>query len=92
MSAPIVFISHFRVKDLAAYERMAPEAVRRLEAEKPQTAAFLQYLDREESRLTIVHLFADAEAWGHHLRGRRHAGASGTGHGKGGVGDLRPSQ
>jgi hypothetical protein len=69
MSAPIVFISHFRVKDLAAYERMAPEVVRRLQAEKPQTAAFLHYLDREDSRLTIVHLFADAEAMDRHLEG-----------------------
>lgn len=69
MSAPIVFISHFRVKDLAAYERMAPEVVRRLQAEKPQTAAFLHYLDRDDSRLTIVHLFADAEAMDRHLEG-----------------------
>ena len=69
MSAPIVFISHFRVNDVAAYERMAPEVVRRLQAEKPQTAAFLHYLDRAESRLTIVHLFADAEALDRHLEG-----------------------
>ena len=69
MSAPIVFISHFRVNDLAAYERMAPEAVRRLQADKPQTAAFLHYLDREDSQLTIVHLFADAEAMDRHLDG-----------------------
>jgi hypothetical protein len=44
MSAPVAFISHLRVKDLAAYERMAPEVVRRLQAEKPQTLAFLHYL------------------------------------------------
>jgi hypothetical protein len=69
MSAPIVFISHLKVKDLAAYERMAHEVARRLQAEKPQTAAFLHYLDREESRLTIVHLFADAEAMDRHLEG-----------------------
>ena len=69
MSEPIVFISHFRVKDLAAYERMAPEVVRRLQAEKPQTAAFLHYLDREDARLTIVHLFSDAEAMDRHFEG-----------------------
>jgi hypothetical protein len=69
MSAPIVFISRFRVNDVAAYERMAPEVVRRLQAEKPQTAVFLHYLDREDSRLTIVHLFADAEALDRHLEG-----------------------
>ena len=93
MSAPIVFISHFRVKDLAAYEWMAPEVVRRLQAEKPQTAAFLHYLDREDSRLTIVHLFADAEAMDRHLGGGGDTrGASVAGHGKGGVGDLRHSQ
>lgn len=32
-------------------------------------AAFLHYLDREDSRLTIVHLFADAEALDRHLEG-----------------------
>jgi len=69
MSAPVALISHLRVKDLAAYERMAPEVVRHLEAEKPQTAAFLHYLDRHASRLTIVHLFADAEAMDRHLEG-----------------------
>jgi hypothetical protein len=69
MSAPVAFISHLRVKDLAAYERMAPEVVRRLQAEKPQTLAFLHYLDRQDSRLTIVHLFADAEAMDRHFEG-----------------------
>lgn len=76
MSAPIVFISHFRVKDLAAYEGMAPEVVRRLEAEKPQTAAFLHYLDREDSRLTIVPTCSPMQRpWTATLRGRRHAGS-----------------
>ena len=69
MSAPVACISHLRVKDLASYERMAAEDVRRLEAEKPRTAAFLHYLDREGSRLTIVHLFADAEAMDRHFEG-----------------------
>jgi hypothetical protein len=75
MSKPIVFISQFRVKDLAAYERMAPEAVRRLQAEQPQTAAFLHYLNRQDSRLTIVHLFADAEAMDRHLEGAETRGS-----------------
>lgn len=69
MSAPVAFISHLRVNDVAAYERMAPEVVRRLQDEKPRTAAFLQYLDRQESRLTVVHLFADAEAMDRHFEG-----------------------
>ena len=69
MSAPIVFISHFRVTDLAAYERMAHGVLRRLQAAKPRTAAFLHYLDRENSRLTIVHLFADAAAMDRHMEG-----------------------
>jgi hypothetical protein len=78
MSAPIVFISRFRVNDVAVYERMAPEVVRRLQAEKPQTAAFLHYLDREDSRLTIVHLFADAEGLDRHLEGAETRGEHAT--------------
>ncbi len=71
MSAPIVFISHLRVRgdDPDVYARMAEKWVPRLEAEKPRTAAFLHYLDRETGRVTVVHLFADSDAMDHHFDG-----------------------
>lgn len=71
MSAPIVFISHLRVMadDPNTYPRMAAEWVPRLEAEKPGTAAFLHYLDPSTGRVTVVHLFADADAMDRHFEG-----------------------
>jgi hypothetical protein len=71
MTEPIVFISHFRIKEgaLDAYRRMHHEAVRALEADKPRTLAFLPYLDEDGTRLTILHLFADAESMDLHFKG-----------------------
>ena len=69
MSAPVVFISHFRVTDVEAYIRMANVGARMIEAEKPRTAGFLHYLDREAGRVTIVHVFADADAMDLHFVG-----------------------
>lgn len=74
MSGPTVFISHFTVNDAAAYSRMALEWVPKLEAEKPRTAVFLHYLDRETSRVTVVHVFADAEAMDLHFVGAEERG------------------
>lgn len=76
MSGPIVFISHFRVDDLEAYSSMAAEGARMIEAEKPRTAAFLHFLDREAARVTIVHLFADAEAMDVHFVGAQERGST----------------
>jgi hypothetical protein len=51
MSEPIVFISHFRVKEgkLDGYRRLQRDATRALEAEKPRTVAFLSYLDDSDA-------------------------------------------
>jgi hypothetical protein len=71
MTEPIVFISHFKIKEgaLDAYRQMQHEAVRALEADKPRTLAMLPYLDADGTRLTIVHLFADAESMDLHFVG-----------------------
>ena len=70
MSEPIVFISRSRVKpgrldDLRALTR---EGGKRLEAEKPRTLAFLPYIGADGD-VTIVHVFADAEAFDLHVEG-----------------------
>ena len=71
MSQPIVFISHFEVnrERLEEYVRLTDQVTRQLETEKPRTAAFLSYLDREASRVTVVHLFADSDAMDLHFEG-----------------------
>ncbi len=71
MSEPIVFISHFKVKDgnLDGLKQHAQMMVEHIQANKPGTVAFLQYLNEEETELSIVHVFPDAEAYDRHLEG-----------------------
>lgn len=71
MSEPIVFISHFRVKEgkLESFLQHAQMMVDYIQANKPGTIAFLQYLNQEGTELSIVHVFPDAEAYDHHLEG-----------------------
>jgi hypothetical protein len=69
MPEPIVFISHFEVKEgkVEAWKDRAREAAASLGAEKPRTVAFLQYLDG--TALSIVHVFPDAESMDAHVEG-----------------------
>jgi hypothetical protein len=71
LAEPIAFISHFRVKrgKAAAVRTMFAAGATQLAVAKPQTAAFLGYLDERGTRLTIVHLFPDAEAMDAHFEG-----------------------
>lgn len=71
MSEPIVFISHFGVEpgDVAALQELHRSIAAELEAEKPRTLAFASYLGEESGRLTIVHVFADADAMATHFEG-----------------------
>ena len=71
MSQPIVFVSHFRVKEgkLEGARRPWQEASRRLEEEKPRTLVFLGYLDRDGTHVTMVHVFADADSMDLHVEG-----------------------
>jgi quinol monooxygenase YgiN len=70
MSEPVAFISRFRIKagERAAYGALAAEVTPRLQAEKPQTLAFLSYLGNEDL-LTIIHVFADAGSMDRHIEG-----------------------
>ena len=71
MSGPIVFVSHLRVRQnrLAEVKSMSARVVEQIQATKPQTTGFLAYLAHDESILTIVHVFADAEAMDLHIEG-----------------------
>jgi quinol monooxygenase YgiN len=71
MAGPIVFISRNRVKDgkleeLREFLRTGTEA---LEKDKPRTLAFLAFADEAGTEVTIVHVFADAEAMDLHVQG-----------------------
>lgn len=71
MSGPIVFISHFKVKEgkLERFKQHAQMMVEHIQTEKPGTVAFLQYLNEDETELSIVHVFPNADAYDRHLEG-----------------------
>ena len=68
---PIVFISHSRVRPekLEALRAFLREGTAALQIGKPQTRAFLAYLDDQETTLTIVHVFGDPAAMAAHVEG-----------------------
>ena len=71
MSGPVVFVSHFavkegRVEDLRA---LAAEIEAQLRQEKPGTLAYLMYLDEDGSRFAVAHCFPDADAMDRHFEG-----------------------
>jgi quinol monooxygenase YgiN len=71
MAEPIVYISHFRVKEgkLKDLRRLFREAAKSLEAEKPRTVVFLAYLNEDGTEATFVHVFPDAESMDVHVQG-----------------------
>ena len=74
---PIVFISRNPVRPGMAEplrEFLAAGAAG-LAGAKPNTKAFLAYLDDDGSRLTIVHAFGDAAGFAAHVEGSDHRSA-----------------
>ena len=71
MAEPVVFISHFVVREgaLEGLRRFAEEGEAGLREAKPGTVAFLMYLDEESREMTIVHTFPDADAMDRHFEG-----------------------
>ena len=71
MPGPVVFISHFAVKEgrLDDLRRLADEIGGDLRTSKPGTAAYLMYLDEDGSRFTVAHCFPDADAMDRHFEG-----------------------
>ena len=71
MSEPVVFISHFRIKEgkLGTLRRTSPEVTSRLEAEKPRTSVFLGFLDADGTEVSFIHAFGDPEAMDLHFEG-----------------------
>jgi len=71
MSEPVVFISHFGLKEgkLEAFRQYFREGASLLKAEKPHTVAFLAYVDKDSGHVAIVHVFPDAAAMELHVEG-----------------------
>ena len=70
MPEPIVFVSHFRIREgkLDAFRRWFEAGSKGLESQKPRTLVFLPYLSEDGARATIVHVFADAESMDLHVQ------------------------
>lgn len=71
MAEPVMFISHFRVKEgkLDDLKRLVGEVERSLREDKPRTTAWLVYLDEEGARVSFVHCFPDADSMDMHFEG-----------------------
>lgn len=71
MSEPLVFVSHFRVREgkLEDFRREFELVVRELEGDKPGTLFYAAYLNEDETKLTIFHVFGDAAAMDAHFVG-----------------------
>lgn len=71
MPDPVVFISHFRVKEgkLDAYRQLQRDVADQLNEEKPRTLSFLTYVHDLGTSMTAIHVFADPEAMDLHFQG-----------------------
>ena len=71
MTEPVVFVSRFRIKEakLDGLKKQFRKVMEMLEAEKPRTTAQLAYLDDTGTKLSIVHVFADADTMDFHFEG-----------------------
>jgi quinol monooxygenase YgiN len=71
MPEPIVFVSHFRVKEgkLNELQHHSREILEMVEAEKVRTTAQLAYLDATGTKLSFVHVFTDADTMDLHFQG-----------------------
>jgi len=71
MSGPIIFISHFKIKEgkLEDVKQLSGNVSKFIEANKPGTVAFLQYINQEGTELSILHVFPDADAFDKHNEG-----------------------
>jgi quinol monooxygenase YgiN len=71
MSGPIVYISHFRIKEgreeqwWSSVDQVLPG----LEVEKPRTVFQNFYSDEAGTTASVVHVFADAAAMDSHMEG-----------------------
>ena len=51
------------------HKKLQLEIAEQLQADKPRTLAFLAYLNENDTQMTVVHVFGDAESMDLHFRG-----------------------
>jgi hypothetical protein len=71
MAEPIVFVSHSgsRKTSSKGLQQLFRDVLRTLEAEKPRTTAQLAYVDDTGTKVSILHVFTDADVMDLHFQG-----------------------
>jgi hypothetical protein len=71
MAAPVVFISHFGIKEgaLDDLRRLSEDVIEQLREDKPRTVLYLAYLDEEGTEVSFLHAFPDAGSMDLHFEG-----------------------
>lgn len=71
MSEPIVMISNGRIKEskVEEYKGFTRETTEWIKTNRPGTVAILEYISEDNTELSIVLFFSDAEAMEAHMRG-----------------------
>jgi quinol monooxygenase YgiN len=71
MTEPIVFISHFKVKEgkFDSFNQHSQKVTEQIQSDKPGTVVFLRYSNEDGTALSIIHVFPDAEAFDQHIAG-----------------------
>jgi hypothetical protein len=71
MPEPIVFISHFSIKEgrLDALKELALAVSDEIQASKPRTLVYLSYVDPAQHTVSFLHVFGDADSMDRHFEG-----------------------
>ena len=71
MAEPVVFISHFDIKEgaLEDLKRMSADGAAMIREEEPGTVLSLSFTDEEAGRISFLHAFPDADALDRHVEG-----------------------
>jgi quinol monooxygenase YgiN len=71
MSEPVVFVSHFKIKEgaLDDLKRHSADVIGRLREQKPGTVLFLAYVDEQAGEISFLHAFPDADSMDAHFEG-----------------------
>ena len=71
MSEPVVFISHFGIKEgsLDDLGQLSEEVIENLRETKPRTVLFLAFVNHEGTEVSFLHAFPDAESMDLHFEG-----------------------
>ncbi|MGH2641805.1 MAG: hypothetical protein ACRDGO_08925 [Actinomycetota bacterium] len=71
MSEPVVFISHFGIREgtLDDLRRLSEDVIEALREDKPRTVLYLAYLDEKGTEVSFLHAFPDAESMDLHFEG-----------------------